>query len=156
LLPAGGQAEVQAGDPKSALVTITEGQGVRAEANGPLSDVVTVNSFPRLDSALDGCPSAIQLTDDVRVNVRLGASRDFPRIGGLGDDTDIQAMGVVASGGWYRIKFKGGFGWIEVRALPLNRACAGLRIFPDNAGPEDVALYSDLTEQAELTATPTN
>jgi hypothetical protein len=156
LLPTGGAATVKAdaGTP----VGVSEGQGVRSEpesATAPLSDVVNVNSFPRLDSALDGCPSVIRLADDVQLNVRLGPSRSFPRIGGLADGTDVQAMGVTNSSGWYRLKYKGGFGWIEVRTLPLARACAGLRVFPDGHGPENFAMFGDLTEKIELTPTPT-
>lgn len=156
LLPAGGAASVAAA--AGAPVILSEGQGVRSElenTTASLSDVVNVNSFPRLDSALDGCPSVIRLADDVQLNVRLGPSRSFPRIGGLADGTDVQAMGVTNAGGWYRLKFKGGFGWVEVRTLPLARTCAGLRIFPDGHGPENIALFGDLTEKFELTPTPT-
>ncbi|MBX3082770.1 MAG: SH3 domain-containing protein [Anaerolineae bacterium] len=140
---------------KDSTATVGENNGVRADADGALSDVVPALTFPQLDSSLDGCPSSIKLDDDVRLNVRLGASRSYPLIGGLQGNSTIQAMGITASGGWYRIRFKDGFGWVQVRTLPLDRACAGLRLFSDNFGPEDAKLYTDLTDAYDVTVTAT-
>jgi Bacterial SH3 domain len=152
LTSASGQLTAQAG---AASVPVPARHGVRAEAGGVLSDVVAAPTFPRLDAALDGCPSTLNLEGDVRLNVRLGPSREFRVVGGLANDTPLQAMGVTASGGWYRVQFKGGFGWIEVRRLPLTAACAGLRIFPDAHGPENATLFSDLTETYDISAAAT-
>jgi hypothetical protein len=152
LTTAGSQLSV---NDNATSVTIAENNGVRADAGGKLSDIVPADTFPLLDSSLDGCPSNIQLADDVRLNVRLGASRSFPLIGGLSSPSSVQAMGVTASGGWYRIRFKEGFGWIQIRTLPLERTCAGLREFADNFGPEDATLYTDLTDAYDLTVTST-
>lgn len=140
-------------DTAAATVDVPAFYGVRAEPQQALSDVVVADSFEKLDAALDGCPSRIVLKDDVRLNVRLGASLDFPRIGGIDTNTPIQAMGVAASGGWYRIRYKGGFGWIRVPGLPFSTGCAGLRIFANGYGPEDVTLFADLTENISLTPT---
>ena len=138
---------------KPASVEVSENNGVRAESGGALSDVVPALTFPQLDSSLDGCPSSVRLDDDVRLNVRLGSARTYPIIGGLAGDSAVQAMGITASGGWYRIQFKNGFGWIQFRTLPLDKSCAGLRLFADNFGPEDASLYADLTATYDVTVT---
>ncbi|MCC7446565.1 MAG: SH3 domain-containing protein [Anaerolineae bacterium] len=140
----GGQVSVRGKDEQTA--TVTRGTGLRAAAGAALSEVVAAVSFPTLDIALDGCPSTISLPGDMRQNVRLGASRDFPRVGSLDDNTAIQVLGVATSGGWYRIQFFGGFGWVNAARLPLPANCIGLRVFPDKHGPEDKALYKGLPE----------
>ncbi len=122
-------------------VTLVPASGVRAQMGAPLSEDVHATSFVTLDSALDGCPSTLTLNGDVTLNVRLGPAASFDRVGGLDSNTPLRAMGVTNGGGWYRIRFLGGFGWIKVDRLPLNRSCAGLRHFPDKFGPEDHALY---------------
>ena len=50
-------------------------------------------------------------------------------------------MGVTESGNWYRINYRGGFGWVLSSTAELVGTCAGLRVFPDSYGPEDAALY---------------
>jgi len=130
----------------SQAASVTHGTGLRAAPDAALSEVVAAVSFPTLDVALDGCPSTIILPGDMRQNVRMGASRDFPRVGWLDDNTPIQVMGVATSGGWYRVQYSGGFGWISATRLPLPANCIGLRVFPDKHGPEDKALYKDLPE----------
>lgn len=136
------------------------GYGVRSAADGGLSDVVLASTFDQLDSALDGCTATVRTLDDVRLNVRLGPSRDFPRVGTI-DATEIsRLMGISEAGGWYRIEFRGGFGWVLASDITLDEMCAGLRIFSD-AHIEDLALYEALGETIKPedlnvpTATPT-
>lgn len=135
----GGRVEVAG--PGGAMAVLSAGQGLRAEVGGSLSEVVPAENFPTLDVALDGCPSDLQLTGDVRQNVRLGAGPNYDIVGGLPDGTALRVMGITGSGGWYRILFAGGYGWLNVARLPLPAACIGLRIFPDNFGPEDRTRY---------------
>ncbi len=135
----GGRVEVTGSD--GAKATLNAGQGLRAEPDSALSEVVPAESLPTLDVALDGCPSNLQLTGDVRQNVRLGAGLDYDIVGSLPSDTALRVMGVTGSGGWYRILFAGGYGWLNVARLPLPASCIGLRIFPDKFGPEDRARY---------------
>lgn len=146
-----GQGQAIGGDrPEPAL--IDAGQGIRSDLP-TLSEVVPALDFPRLDSALDGCPGTFTLTTDARVNVRLGADFSFPRIGGVDPDSEIRFIGAIASTDWYRIRYRGGFGWINV-SDPTISECAGLREFAAGYGPEDTVLYDDLTERFNLTPTP--
>ncbi|MFN8376714.1 MAG: FecR domain-containing protein [Anaerolineae bacterium] len=149
-----------------AQADVPPGFGIRASADSGLSDVVAATSFEELDSALDGCTASIQTQDDVSINVRLGAGLDFPRVGVIAPADVTLFMGVTESGSWYRINYRGGFGWILSTTAGIGRACAGLRQFPDGYGPEDVTLYTSLGEtitpedliapntQPEATATP--
>jgi hypothetical protein len=140
LIAATGHVTVDSGDHKA--VDIPAKSGVRQAVGEAISDVVPATTFPILDAAIDGCPSHVVLEGDVRLNVRLGASLNFPKIGELDSNSDIQAMGIAATGGWYRIRYSGGYGWITLPTLPLDKSCAGLRPFAAKYGPEDVSLYT--------------
>jgi hypothetical protein len=138
---------------------VAAGFGVRAEAGKGLSDVVPATSFAALDAALDGCQALIQTLGDVRLNVRIGPNLSFQRIGFLQDDFRQLVVGVTTTTHWYRIQFKGGFGWIFAPALRLDQTCAGLRVYPDDSPAEDASLYSgldpDINTNTLPTATPT-
>ncbi|NWF67566.1 MAG: FecR domain-containing protein [Chloroflexi bacterium] len=121
--------------------------GIRAAAGSGLSDVVRARSFEELDAALDGCPAALTTPDDTSLNVRIGARRDFPRVGTIAPEEVTVLIGVVESGDWYRIPFRGGFGWILSSTADISDDCVGLREFPDNYGPEDTTLYASLGDE---------
>lgn len=140
----GVSAEAQA-----ATAPVDQGFGVRA-ASGSLSDVVPATSFETLDSALDGCTGVVDVTDDVSIIVRVGASLDFPRVGTIDPQDTTLIMGTTASGDWYRIPFRGGYGWILPANLNINPDCAGLRPFPDNYGPEDIDRYTSVGNPIEI------
>jgi hypothetical protein len=127
--------------------------GVRSEAGAPLSDVVRASTFAELDAALDGCMVAVRTTDDVRLNVRLGPGTDFARVGTVAAEDITNVKGVIQGGAWYRIDFRGGFGWILVSDLTVEGDCAGLRQFEPEFGPEDPALIEFTGDPIELDAT---
>lgn len=142
---------------------VPPGYGVRSGVNENLSDVVAATTFEELDAALDGCAANIPLIDDMRLNVRLGPGLEFPRVGTLAPEEIRAFVGVIQSGKWYRVEFRGGYGWVLSSAATVSDDCAGLRIFPDDHGPEDPSLYSSLGEVIELelptpepTATPSD
>lgn len=129
---------------EAAAADVPPGFGIRTEVEGNLSDVVEATTFEGLDAALDGCTATLTTTDDVRLNVRTGPGLNFPRSGTV-DATEIaNVMGVSQTGGWYRIAFRGGFGWILSSSAQIDKGCAGLRIFADDYGPEDTSLYSSV------------
>ncbi len=129
---------------------VEPGFGIRAESEGSLSDVVRATTFEELDAALDGCSASLTTPDDVSLNVRLGADTSFDRVGTISASEITTLFGVVDSGNWYRIEFRGGFGWILSSNATVDDACVGLREFPDGFGPEDATLYSALGDQFEL------
>lgn len=122
--------------------SVEPGFGIRAETEGDLSDVVRAVTFDELDAALDGCSATLTTPDDVSLNVRLGAGTSFDRVGTIAASEITTLFGVVESGSWYRIEFRGGFGWILSSSAVVDDACVGLREFPDGFGPEDATLYS--------------
>lgn len=124
--------------------------GVRAEPEEALSDVVRAKTFAELDAALDGCSAILPKIDDMRLNVRVGPDLGFPAIGTVDPAEITTLVGVIESGGWYRINFREGFGWVLSSGAQIDEACAGLRIFPDNHGPEDVTEYSSLGDEIRL------
>jgi uncharacterized protein YraI len=123
---------------------VPDGFGVRADAGGELSDVVAATTFDQLDAALDGCTVALTTVDDVRINVRTGASTSFPTVGSVSAEEVTLAYGTVEGESWYRIAFRGGFGWILSSTATLQGECAGLRVFETGTGPEDASLYEFL------------
>ncbi|MDX2162581.1 MAG: FecR domain-containing protein [bacterium] len=123
---------------------VAPGFGIRADAASALSDVVQASTFAELDAAIDGCPALLTTPDDVSLNIRQGAGRDYPRIGVIDAAAVTTLFGVTDSGEWYRIPFNGGFGWILSSNADVADGCAGLRTFPDAFGPEDPALYTAL------------
>jgi hypothetical protein len=110
---------------------VPAGYGVRAEVEGKLSEVVAATSFDQLDSALDGCAATVTTPDDVSLNVRKGPSRDNELLGTVFADTISVFYGVSQAGGWYRIPFEDGYGWVLSPSATVRDGCAGLRLFPD-------------------------
>lgn len=130
--------------------------GVRAEVESALSEVVPATTFAELDSALDGCPATITITDDVSLNIRSGPSREAELLGTLFAEDIGQFYGVNETGGWYRITFEHGFGWVQARTGVLEQGCAGLRPFPDTFVEGNEAAAPNSAEPAATpTATPT-
>ncbi len=119
--------------------------GIRSEVGAELSDVVRASTFDELDAGLDGCAVAVTTVDDVRLNVRVSPSVDAFRVGTI-DASDIDIFyGQNTSGGWYRVIFNGGLGWILSSASDVESSCAGLRVFPDDHF-EDIDSYDSLGE----------
>ncbi|MBE0688617.1 MAG: FecR domain-containing protein [Anaerolineae bacterium] len=130
--------------------TVPEAFGIRADEDTGLSDVVRASTFEELNAALDGCTVSVSSEDDISFNVRLQPSGDAPRVGTLMPGEIVRVFGVSESGGWYRVAFRDWFGWIRSSTLVVNDACAGLRVFADDAGPEDATRYSSLGDAITL------
>lgn len=124
--------------------------GIRSAEGETLSDVVRASSFETLDSALDGCTIEARTEDDVRLNVRIGPNVEFSRVGTIPADEVMLVFGTVESGDWYRIDFRGGFGWILSSTASVEESCSGLRTFAANHGPEDVSLYDSLGDIIDM------
>ncbi len=139
-----------------AKAVVSAGFGIRAEASGDLSDSVPVSNFVALDAALDGCAARIDLSGDIRINVRLGPDLHFPRIGSIENHLDLRVLGVTRQPDWYRIPFKGGAGWIFAFAgLRVLRPCPFLVPYPASWPGEDATRYVGLDPDVTLTPTPT-
>lgn len=136
-------------DADNATADVPPGFGIRRDPGQALSEVVEATNFDQLDAALDGCVASIQVEGDFSINVRLGADRTFPLVGTVPPDTIDRFFGKTSASNWYRIAFRGGYGWIESSTATLNNSCAGLRQFTDQFGPEDANLYESLGNPIE-------
>ena len=114
--------------------------GIRAAVDEALSDVVRASTFDELDAGLDGCAVVVTTIDDVRLNVRIAPNVESFRVGTVDASAIDIFYGVNTSGGWYRIAFNNGFGWILSTESNVESTCAGLRVFPDDH-MEDVNSY---------------
>ncbi len=130
---------------------VPPGFGIRRDPGETLSEVVAATSFEELDAALDGCPATIQVQGDFSLNVRLGADITFPLVGTIAPETIDHFFGKTIASNWYRIPFRGGFGWVESASANIDSACSGLRQFTDQFGPEDINLYESLGNPIALT-----
>ncbi len=123
--------------------------GVRAEAEGALSDVVRATTFDELDAALDGCSVTVTTSDDVSINVRVSPNTTAEQLG-IVEAFEISTLfGKSETGNWYRITFEDSYGWILSSTTTFDDTCAGLRIFPS-----DYIEGQDLTPSIEPEATP--
>lgn len=138
----------------SSSADVPPGFGIRALVDQSLSEVVHATTFAELDAALDGCSASLTAPDDVSLNVRLGPARDFDKVGTIEPAQITVLFGTVESGGWYRIAFRGGFGWILSSTADISEDCAGLRIFPSDHGPEDITLLEVEQPAPPVESTP--
>lgn len=145
--------EVEA-DAEVASAAVPPGFGVRTAVGEPVSDVVRATTFDELDAALDGCVAALTTLDDVSLNVRSGASTGAERIGFIDASAITTLFGVTTGGGWYRIAFEDGFGWVLSSSAEIAPGCAGLRVFPDNFR-EGMSMLPTPTPTSAPSATPT-
>lgn len=128
---------------------VSVGFGIRATSTRGLSDVVPATSFDELDAALDGCVASISVVDDVRVNIRISPSLEAQRVGTI-DASDVDTFyGVSETGGWYRVAFRGGYGWLLSSTADVTDNCAGLRVFPDDQ-LEDIELYESIGDPIDI------
>ena len=134
--------------------SVSAGFGVRAEQGKGLSDVVPATNFAELDSSLDGCTGLISTLYDFRLNVRLGPSLQFARIGSLDTNQNIKLLGTTTTGEWFRIDFKNSYGWIYAPAVVIAPGCIKLREFPDDYKGEDPNAYTGLDPDITFTVTP--
>lgn len=133
----------------STSANVPTGFGVRSEDGGPLSDVVQATTFDELDAALDGCTATASTPDDVRINVRIGPSLEQPRVGTIAASEIGRFFGTTEDGQWFRIAFRGGFGWILTTDNTLQETCAGLRLFPASQ-LEDPQLYEFIGDPIDI------
>ena len=129
--------------------------GVRSAVEESLSDVVRASTFAELDSALDGCTVVVTTVDDVRINVRIAPDREAFRVGTI-DASEIETfVGTNESGGWYRIAYNGGFGWILSSSNSVAGSCAGLRVFPDGQSEaiDSFDAYGETIDPADFDGT---
>ncbi|MBA3868454.1 MAG: FecR domain-containing protein [Anaerolineae bacterium] len=130
-------------DAESATANVPPGYGIRRDAGKPLSEVVQATTFDQLDAALDGCSASVKVDGDFSLNVRQGADLTFPMVGTIAPNIIDRFFGKTTTN-WYRIPFRGGYGWVESASAKLVDGCSGLRQFADKYGPEDVKLYQSL------------
>jgi uncharacterized protein YraI len=140
---------VNASQDANTFSEVAPNYGIRSDLENGLSDVVLASTFAELDAALDGCFASINLFEDTRINVRIGPNINLPRVGTISADEVGLFMGTSASGQWYRINFRDGYGWIYNSTPSITRDCAGLRVFADTH-TEDIELYNTIGDPIEI------
>jgi hypothetical protein len=120
-------------------LTITDPQPYRLTAQngiyGLAGGYTTLELAPPLNPArmrglVEGCPGMVDTTGDVPLRVRSGPGEGYLMLGAYQEDQPVQLMAVNAAGGWYRVQFLSGFGWMLRWAIETN--CADLSVMPDD------------------------
>lgn len=131
-------------DAEATTADVPPGYGIRTDKGSSLSEVVQATTFDQLDSALDGCAATIPVDGDFSLNIRQGADLSFPLVGTVAPTSIDRFFGKTTTTNWYRVEFRGGFGWVESNTAKIEGSCAGLRMFTDKYGPENMSLYQSL------------
>lgn len=111
---------------------IAAGSGVRAQADGKLSDVLPVNTFEQLTAGLDGATATFSSPSDVRLNVRSGPNREQTTLGTIDPTGITNVNGISADGEWFRVTFQNGYGWVNSTGFTVNVQRNLLVIFPND------------------------
>ncbi len=113
------------------LVALMPGQGLRGES---VVDLVGTLNPSKIDGQLDGCAGQVVTEEGIRLRARLGPSLNYAQIGAVEDGDPVRLMGITEGGGWYRVQFRSGFGWMQRLAIEaLERECADIPTLPDTA-----------------------
>jgi len=98
------------------------------------ADLPDATSTAGLVGQVRGCPATITTETGNNLNARTGPSTANIQIGQFPDGAEVYVMGVVASGGWYRVQFRAGFGWVQRLALNIEapESC-DIPTLPDDA-----------------------
>lgn len=104
----------------------------------------------RLIAALEGCPGVVRITTDAPfLTVRAGAGTFYAPRGALDDGVEVQLLGRTASGGWTRLQFGNGFGWVISNAI---RTDCPLPRLPDAAREQPIRAIEPIRPEANLLA----
>ncbi|MEO0562673.1 MAG: SH3 domain-containing protein [Chloroflexota bacterium] len=97
---------------------------------------------------VQGCAGTIVTESGQNLNARTGPGTNNIQLGQFPNGADVQVMGVVAFGGWYRVQFRSGFGWVQRLALEIDEADCPIPTLPDDSFDLPSTVF-DVTE-AEL------
>ncbi len=134
---------VDAGQPFG--VTVAEGQVSLASEQGPVelaagqgfysgAEVIDFDppwNLARMQGIREGCAGLVDTDTDVPLRVRIGPGMGYVMMGVFGESQAVPIMGLNESGGWYRIQFLSGYGWML--RLAIQTECQNLPVLPDAA-----------------------
>jgi hypothetical protein len=144
-----GMLSAVAGDDR---LTLTANTSVLAdEALTLLATPQRPFSPARVVGEIDGCSSAITTVGGVALNARAGPSLDNVIYGVFPDGAPVQVMGVVSAGGWYRVQYGSGFGWVERLAVADLPALCDLPVLPDDSFDIPVRVINPDERELNLT-----
>ena len=98
---------------------------------------------------IEGCPGNIITANGQALNARTGPSTNDLLLGQFPDGADVRVMGIISAGGWVRVQFRSGFGWIERLAVSLADESCELPILPDDSYEQPTIIFNP--QDIELT-----
>ncbi len=144
VVTAGGIFDVWLDDKQNTNVLTTDGivyvgaqrtqlgasQGVRAEAGGVLSEIITADSAEKLNAGIDGIVAEFATDGDIQLNIRQGPDTRTELLGTVFPDAVSRVKGISEDGLWYRIPFEQGHGWVSKNALRTEVEGQFLVVYP--------------------------
>jgi hypothetical protein len=106
---------------------------VDAERREVLSELSPPYNPASVIGLLDGCAATIVTSDGQNLNARIGPGTANLQLGQFPDQAAGRVMGLVQAGGWYRVQFRSGFGWVERLAVIIEDSTCPLPTLPDDA-----------------------
>lgn len=101
-------------------------QGITSDLTAPITPA-------QVEGRLLGCAGQITTASGENLNARTGPGTLNLQLGQFPNIADVQVMGLIESGTWYRVQFRGGFGWVERLAATLGDTDCVLPSLPDSA-----------------------
>jgi len=142
-----GQAEVSAHDQ---VLPVAAGGGIRVSPPDRIDemDLGTPLNAARLIGLLDGCPGAMQTSEGVNVNVRVGPDIDSTVIGNIADEEPVRLLAIAEYAGWYRIQAFSGFGWVQNRLV--DNDCEDLIVLPSITVEHNIGVFQLTADELAL------
>ncbi|MEM6283544.1 MAG: SH3 domain-containing protein, partial [Chloroflexota bacterium] len=105
----------------------------------------------QVEGELYGCPGTVT-TDGRDLNARSGPGTANVQYGQFPDGAEVFVMGIVESGGWYRVQYRSGFGWVQRLAVTLMDPECELPTLPDDAFDVPNRVINPTERELELLA----
>ena len=102
---------------------------------------------------VNGCAGNIRTETGRNLNARIGPGIRNLQLGQFPDGAAVQVMGVVAAGGWYRVQFRSGFGWVERLALSITDPGCDIPTLPNTAFDLPSTIF-DVTAREQTLLSP--
>ncbi len=144
---------VETGTFSSQGVTIAQDKAALAN---PIITQVNASQRPfssaRVIGEVEGCSSTIMTEGMLQLNARSGPGLSNVIYGVFPDGAPVQVMGIVESGGWYRVQYRSGFGWVERLAVnELQASCARtLPTLPNDSFDIPVRVINPIAREVAL------
>jgi len=164
IVTAGGSFDIWLDDSQNTNVLTTDGvvyvgtervqlsasQGLRAESDGVVSEIIQADSVQQLGAGIDGIAARLITDGDIQLNIRQGPSARAELLGTVFPVEIDRVKGISQDGVWYRVRYGRGHGWVSKSGMRVEVDSQHLAVYP-----MDYIESLVVTEVVAATPTPT-